>query len=307
MMYKAAVIIPCFNVEDYIQECLDSVILQGEAVQRTFVVDNNCTDSTVLKVKEWHRAHPTFALTISEEKKTGAPAARNNPLSQIETKWIQFLDADDLLLPGKITDQINRFPNADVICSGAQHLSILGTKNMSFPNPQMPLALLQGNAGITSANLFSTRGIQSIGGWGETLKSSQEYDLMFRLWKSEASFAIDPKPRAIIRERKSGQISQSNAKERWLELVHLRELMLSYFLDHASIDDSMKIEFYQAFFDKLRSLAKLDLDAALNLYDRILGPVKFSPKQNDINSAVYVLLFRILGFYGTERMKRLLF
>ena len=293
MMDKAAVIIPCFNVEDYIQECLDSILLQGEAVQHTFIVDNKCTDSTVLKVKEWQKANPTFALTISEEKKLGAPAARNNPLSQIDTKWIQFLDADDLLLPGKITDQINRFPNADVICSGAQHLSILGTKNLSFPNPQMPLALLQGNAGITSANLFSTRGIQSIGGWDETLKSSQEYDLMFRLWKSEASFVIDSKPRAIIRERKSGQISQSNAKGRWLELVQLRELMLSFFLDQTPIDDSMKLEFYQAFFDKLRSLAKLDLDAALNLYDRILSPVKFSPKQNDVNSAAYVLLFRI--------------
>ena len=54
MIDKATVIIPCFNVEDYIQECLDSVLLQGEAVQRTFIVDNNCTDSTILKVKEWH-------------------------------------------------------------------------------------------------------------------------------------------------------------------------------------------------------------------------------------------------------------
>jgi hypothetical protein len=82
--------------------------------------------------------------------------------------------------------------------------------------------------------------------------------------------------------------------------------MLSFFLDQTPIDDSMKLEFYQAFFDKLRSLAKLDLDAALNLYDRILSPVKFSPKQNDVNSAAYVLLFRILGFHGTERIKRLL-
>ena len=306
MMDKADVIIPCFNVADYIQDCLDSVLLQGEVVHRTFVVDNNCTDSTISKVKEWHKAHPTFSLTISEEKKTGAPAARNNPISQVETNWIQFLDADDLLLPGKITDQINRFPNVDVICSGAQHIGISGINNTSIPNSQIPLALLQGNAGITSANLYSTRGIQSIGGWDESLKSSQEYELMFRLWKAGKSFEIDLEPRAIIRERPSGQISQRNGLDKWIQLIKLREQMLAEFLESAANDDAQKAALYHSFFDKLRSLAKHDLDTAANFYDRILRPVKFSPKQNEAHSALYVMVFRLLGFRGTERMKRFL-
>lgn len=98
---QATVIIPCFNVEDYIQECLNSVLLQGKAVHHTIVVDNNSTDSTVSKVQEWHQAHPTFPLTITEEKKPGAPAARNNPLSQVATKCIQFLEANNLLEEAK--------------------------------------------------------------------------------------------------------------------------------------------------------------------------------------------------------------
>lgn len=305
-MDKATVIIPCFNVEHYIKECLDSVLLQGGIVHHTFIVDNNSTDSTVSKVSEWHKEHSTFPLTITKEKKLGAPAARNNPLSQIDTKWIQFLDADDLLLPGKITNQINRFPNVDVICSGAQHMSILGTNNSSIPNSQIPLALLQGNAGITSANLFTTRGIQSIGGWSESLKSSQEYELMFRLWKAGKSFGIDLEPRAIIRERPSGQISQRNGLDKWIQLIKLREQMLAEFLESAANDDAQKAALYHSFFDKLRSLAKHDLDAAANVYDRILSPVKFSPKQNEVNSAFYVMVFQLLGFRGTERMKRLL-
>ena len=305
-MDKATVIIPCFNVEDFIKECLDSVLLQGEIVHHTFIVDNNSTDSTVSKVREWLNEHPTFPMTITEEKKPGAPAARNNPLSQIETKWIQFLDADDLLIEGKIRDQIQKFNDADVICAASKHLTIDGTERNSIPEQNIVLALMKGKAGITSSNLFSTSTILAINGWDESLKSSQEYDLMFRMWRTGAAFALDLDTRALIRERHSGQISQRNGLDKWIQLVKLREQMLAEFLESAANDDAQKAALYHSFFDKLRCLAKHDLDTAANFYDRILSPVKFSPKQNEANSALYVMVFRLLGFRGAERMKRFL-
>ena len=305
-MDKATVIIPCFNVEDFIKECLDSVLLQGEIVHHTFIVDNNSTDSTVSKVREWLNEHPTFPMTITEEKKPGAPAARNNPLSQIETKWVQFLDADDLLIEGKIRDQIQQFNDADVISAASKHLTIDGTERNSIPEQNIVLALMKGKAGITSSNLFSTSSILTVNGWDESLKSSQEYDLMFRMWRTGAAFALDLDTRALIRERHNGQISQRNGLDKWIQLVKLREQMLAEFLESAANDDAQKAALYHSFFDKLRSLAKHDLDTAANFYDRILSPVKFFPKQNEANSALYVMVFRLLGFRGAERMKRFL-
>ena len=171
MMDKATVIIPCYNVEAYILDCLDSVVLQGGVVHHTYVVDNNSTDDTIKKVREWQKSNPNFPLTLLSETKPGAPAARNLPLALVETKWIQFLDADDLLLPGKIEEQIREFPKADVICAGFQRVSLHGEKTPILPSPNIPLALIQGAAGITSSNLFSTRSIQSVKGWDETLMS----------------------------------------------------------------------------------------------------------------------------------------
>ena len=52
---QATVIIPCFNVEEYIEECLDSVKAQGASVHHTYVVDNNSSDDVVTKVKEWQK------------------------------------------------------------------------------------------------------------------------------------------------------------------------------------------------------------------------------------------------------------
>ena len=68
---------------------------------------------------------------------------RNLPLALVETKWIQFLDADDLLLPGKIEEQIREFPKADVICAGFQRVSLRGEKTPTLPSPNIPLALIQ--------------------------------------------------------------------------------------------------------------------------------------------------------------------
>ena len=305
MRRQATVIIPCHNVEAYIQECLDSVLLQGDVVHHTFVVDNNSTDSTISQVKAWHNANPNFALTISEEKKPGAPAARNHPLSQIETKWIQFLDADDLLIEGKIADQIQKFPQADVICAASKHLAIDGTERNSFPEPNIPLALMKGSAGITSSNLFYTSAIIAVEGWDESLKSSQEYDLMFRLWKSGTKFETDLIPRAIIRERPSGQISQRDPTEKWVQLLTLREEMFSTMvsLDEKIITDEQ--QFCQAIFDQIRTLAKFNRKEAMNFYERVFENKSFKPTSNAVNSKLYIVVFNLFGFQVAETIKNL--
>lgn len=303
---KATVIIPCYNVEDYIKECLDSVIQQGEWVHHTYVVDNNSTDSTCNRVSEWRTANPHIPLTLLSEAKPGAPAARNAPLNLVETKWIQFLDADDLLLPRKIAEQILLFPKADVICAASQHLNPDGIQRLSTPSTTIPIGLIKGQAGNTCANLFSTRSVQSVNGWDESLKSSQEYDLMFRIWQSGAVFEVDLSARVTIRERHSGQISQRDPTAKWTQLVLLRERMLAGFKTDSRVDKSMQTEWNQSFFNLLRILAKYELDTALSSYSRVLKPIRFSPKRTDGTTRTYLLCYHVLGFEYTERLKRLL-
>jgi glycosyltransferase involved in cell wall biosynthesis len=304
-MDKATVIIPCFNVEDFIKECLDSVLLQGEIVHHTFIVDNNSTDSTVSKVREWLNEHPTFPMTITEEKKPGAPAARNNPLSQIETKWIQFLDADDLLIEGKIRDQIQKFNGADVICAASKHLAIDGTERNSIPEQNIALALMKGKAGNTCSNLFSTSSIVAINGWDESLKSSQEYDLMFRMWRTGAAFALDLNTRALIRERHSGQISQRNPREKWLQLISTQIEMRRSFEELHVLDKLSFIQCQQSIFDRIRILARYDRHEAIALYNRHLKPYKFHPLPSENNGKIYLVLFHLVGFALAERIKEL--
>lgn len=302
---QATVIIPCFNVEAYIIDCLDSVELQGESVYHTFIVDNNCTDNTIAMVREWQEAHPAFPLTIAKQTTPGAPAARNHPLSLVKTKWVQFLDADDVLLANKISGQIKRFPDADVICAGSTHLAINGTERQSIPESNIPLALMKGQAGNTCSNLFSTNSVQAVQGWDESLKSSQEYDLMFRLWQSGGTFSVDIVPRALIRERPSGQISHRNPREKWVQLIELRLRMLTAFTTKNSIDSHHLQKSYQSFFDYLRILAKYDLHAALKYHDAHLKSINFNAKPNETSGAAYCIIYNVVGFNIAEKIKKM--
>ena len=129
---------------------------------------------------------------------------------------------------------------------------------------------------------------------------------MFRIWQTGAAFEVDLTPRAVIRERHSGQISQRDPVEKWIQLVHLRERMLVDFSAGPRVDECLKTDLYQSFFDQLRSLAKYDLEAALSSYSRVLEPIRFFPRRNDTTTSTYLLCFRVLGFEYTERVKRVL-
>lgn len=90
-----SVIIPTYNVERYVEECLASIMSQTYESIELIVIDDGSTDTTPYLLKQ----HPgDFHLILNQEnKKQGA--ARNEGLAQATGKYILFVDADDLLMP----------------------------------------------------------------------------------------------------------------------------------------------------------------------------------------------------------------
>lgn len=303
MTQKATVIIPCFNVEEYINECLDSVKKQGSVVEHTYVVDNNSTDRTVSNVLEWQASNPEFQLTVCHERKSGAPSARNHALKHVKTRWVQFLDADDLLVQNKLAEQITLNPDADVICGGAQHRGVTGEVSQTLPMSQTALALIKGKSGITSSNLFSTAAVKKVQGWDTTKKSSQEYDLMFRMWQDGATFSADPRVRAIIRARPRGQISSQDKVGNLVRFIELRNRMLEAFLSQMALSPAETEDVQQFLFNSIRHLAAFDSMEANRLYDLTFGKTRFIPHVNSNNSRAYVFSFKLVGFRKAEIFK----
>lgn len=85
-----SVIIPLFNVEKYVEQCIDALLGQDYPEDRYEIigVDNNSTDRTAELVSGYPR------VRFIKERKTGAYAARNSGISAAKGKIIAFTDGD---------------------------------------------------------------------------------------------------------------------------------------------------------------------------------------------------------------------
>ena len=90
---KVSVVIPVYNGEKYIGECLDTVLGQTLKEIEVICVDDGSTDDT-MKVLKKYAKNDARLIVISQENKN-AGAARNNGLKYVAGKYVIFLDADD--------------------------------------------------------------------------------------------------------------------------------------------------------------------------------------------------------------------
>ena len=91
---KVSVIIPVYNAEKYLRECLDSVIGQTLQDIEIICVDDGSTDNSLLILQEY--AANDKRLKIVEQANQGAAAARNAGIAVAQGEYLAFLDADDL-------------------------------------------------------------------------------------------------------------------------------------------------------------------------------------------------------------------
>ncbi len=210
-----SVIIPCYNVASYIAECMESVLAQTYPHIEIIVIDNNSTDKTIDTIQNFRRTYPE-KIFLFTEKKQGAPFARNLGLKHSKGEWLQFLDADDLLLPDKIQNQVNLVPenNKAVMVAGSGTLKKTNGKiipfNLTTDDPFKAIANTW--IGYTSSNLFKKEAVVQINGWDENLKGNQDMDLIFRLLKfyGKERFIYDVKALTIKRMRPIGQITTND-------------------------------------------------------------------------------------------------
>ncbi len=91
-----SIVIPTYNVEEYLDDCLVSLINQTFENFEVILVDDSSTDSTVDIIKYYEKIDPRIKF-IEKEKKSGSGGSRNYGMKYARGKYIQFLDADDWL------------------------------------------------------------------------------------------------------------------------------------------------------------------------------------------------------------------
>lgn len=96
-MKKVSVIIPCYNVESYIDQCMESVVNQTYGIENLeiILVEDHSTDGTLGKLQEWERKYPENIILIPLQKNVKQGGARNIGLQYASGQCIGFVDSDD--------------------------------------------------------------------------------------------------------------------------------------------------------------------------------------------------------------------
>lgn len=118
---KVSIIIPVYNVETYIEECLYSVIDQTcKSGLECILVDDCGIDNSVSIAEQFIRQYkgPISFSLLHHERNKGLSAARNTGIREAKGEYVYFLDSDDKLYPDSMLDLLfvaNRYLDAEVI------------------------------------------------------------------------------------------------------------------------------------------------------------------------------------------------
>ena len=106
MTVKVSVILPVYNVEKYLKECLDSILNQTLQEIEVICVDDGSTDRSLEILREYEKKDKRVIVLTQENK--GAGAARNKGLAIAKGEYLSFLDSDDFFASGMLEEAYRR-------------------------------------------------------------------------------------------------------------------------------------------------------------------------------------------------------
>lgn len=114
-----SVLIPIYNVEEYLEKCLDSVIAQTLNNIEIICVNDGSTDGSAEILRRYKKKDGRIKIITKENG--GLPSARNAGLEAAKGKYIGFVDSDDYIEPTMYETMVNsaRLHDSDVVICGA--------------------------------------------------------------------------------------------------------------------------------------------------------------------------------------------
>ena len=105
-MKKLSIIIPCYNVEKYINKCIDSVLNSTLKDIEIIVINDGSTDNTLKLLKEYK--DDRIIIINRKNASGGASVPRNEGLKIASGEYITFLDSDDYIDPNMYLEMYNK-------------------------------------------------------------------------------------------------------------------------------------------------------------------------------------------------------
>lgn len=185
---KVSIIIPAYNAEKYIKQCVDSCLSQTYTNFEIIAIDDGSTDSTVKILQEYGAT-----IKVVNKKNSGTASALNVGIKQSNGEWIKWISADDVLLNDSIEILMNtaeQIPDAKNCIFYTdyfyinEHGIITGEfiqRNYNYSTQEeRNRILLNRLRGRGSSSLMHRSIFDKVGYYDESLRSSEDYEFWLR-------------------------------------------------------------------------------------------------------------------------------
>lgn len=216
-MPKVSILMASCNGEKYIRQSLDSITNQTFSDFELIVINDASSDKTPDILKEYAEKDSRICF-CSNEKNEGLTVSLNIALKRIssDSQLICRMDDDDICMRNRLETQIKYFQqhkDIDVVGSNACIIDdenrIIGQRNVPAEHDKIMAALPRYNPMIHSSVMIKRDVLEKTGGYNEKFRTSQDYELWFRLASIGVRFANIPENLLKYRETRSARRRKS--------------------------------------------------------------------------------------------------
>jgi glycosyltransferase involved in cell wall biosynthesis len=313
MLPKVSILIPCYNAELWIAQAIDSALSQTYPKTEVIVVDDGSTDRSLEIIQGYGDR-----LRWETQPNQGGNITRNRLLELSTGEWLQYLDADDYLLPYKIANQMAFITSQasviyDVIYSpsifeywegsGAQQAQ---QATDSIPEPHEPWCLLAlWHLPQTGSPLWRRQAIVEVGGWKADQPCCQEHELYLRLLMAGKRFEYFAEAASVYRQWSDSTVCKRDKAETYRQRLGIEDRMEQYLTAQNQLTPLRQQALSQARFECARLIWLFDAQWAAALIRQIQNSDPGFVPTGLASPAFYRWTYRLLGFSIAEQIAHL--
>jgi glycosyltransferase involved in cell wall biosynthesis len=298
-----SILIPCFNAQQWIGQAIESALAQDWPHKEIIVVDDGSTDGSAGVISQYQGR-----IRWERQENRGSNPTRNRLMTMAAGSWLQFLDADDYLLPQKVRRQaqwLTTNDDVDVVFSPITLEQVdhghARREVLPIPLPHDPWVLLaRWYLPQTGAPLWRREAIENVGGWTPSQPACQEHDLYLRLLMGGKRFQYLDDTGAVYRQWSEQTLWKSDKPRTRRLRLEIEDRAEQWLRDRQSLTFERHWAINMARFEMARSAWQDDRAEALAIVKRIRESMPRFMPSGAAAPAAYRTLYRWFGFAAAE-------
>lgn len=244
---QISIIIPIYNVERYLRQCIDSILAQTFTDFELLLIDDGSPDGCPVICDEY--AEKDARIRVFHKQNGGVTSARNKGLNNANGNWIIYIDGDDWIEPTYVEELYNAAINneADIaICafrfvyedgsSVIEHPTIWDDNKQASLNRYIASIWTTACGTIQKSSLYKDNGVQS----PKDLTFCEDFHLMVRLCYFANKVVSINRPLYNYRQRSSSIVHSLNDKT-WRDELSTYLEIIDFFRNQGELETYKKV------------------------------------------------------------------